>query len=188
LPSDLQRKHETLLRVITSWFSPLTSQYKTSTYTTFCSTADVAIVEVDVETGAVKVLKYVHVHDAGKLIDEKVVEGQSFGGICQGLGEALLEELIYDEQGRLLSDSYADYVLPTALDMCDVVFDHLETPSPFTELGSKGMGESPIITSKMAIILAIEDALAPFGVVIDEAPATKERIYDRIIRSQRLKR
>jgi len=184
LPQDMQAKHEILLDVSTSWFSPNTAQNPTSTYTTYCSGADIAVVDVDVETGEVSILKYAQVHDAGTLLDKDVVEGQILGGIVQGIGEALSEELIYNNNGELLSDSYADYVMPTAQDSPDIVIGHVETPSPFTELGSKGMGESPIIGSKVAIINAIEDALSPFKIRVAESPATRERVRRWILQAQ----
>ena len=184
LPQDMQAKHEILLDVSTSWFSPNTAQNPTSTYTTYCSGADIAVVDVDVETGGVSILKYAQVHDAGTLLDKDVVEGQILGGIVQGIGEALSEELIYNINGELLSDSYADYVMPTAQDSPDIVVGHVETPSPFTELGSKGMGESPIIGSKVAIINAIEDALSPFKIRVAESPATRERVRRWILQAQ----
>jgi len=184
LPQDMQAKHEILLDVSTSWFSPNTAQNPTSTYTTYCSGADIAVVDVDVETGGVSILKYAQVHDAGTLLDKDVVEGQILGGIVQGIGEALSEELIYNNNGELLSDSYADYVMPTAQDSPDIVVGHVETPSPFTELGSKGMGESPIIGSKVAIINAIEDALSPFKIRVAESPATRERVRRWILQAQ----
>jgi len=184
LPQDMQAKHEILLDVSASWFSPNTAQNPTSTYTTYCSGADIAVVDVDVETGGVSILKYAQVHDAGTLLDKDVVEGQILGGIVQGIGEALSEELIYNNNGELLSDSYADYVMPTAQDSPDIVVGHVETPSPFTELGSKGMGEAPIIGSKVAIINAIEDALSPFKIRVAESPATRERVRRWILQAQ----
>jgi len=104
------------------------------------------------------------------------VDGQIYGGIVQGIGEALSEELIYNDRGELITDSYADFVIPTAVDAPDIVIRHFETPSPYTELGTKGMGESPIISGKAAIISAMEDALSPFQVRLTESPATRERV------------
>jgi carbon-monoxide dehydrogenase large subunit len=184
LPREMQLNHETLLDVSSSWYSPNNAQNPTTSYTTFSSSADIAILEVDIETGAVRVLKYVHVHDAGKVISREIVDGQIYGGLVQGIGEALSEELIYNDSGELLTASYADFVMPTSVDAPDVVIKHFETPSPYTELGTKGMGESPIISAKAVIISAIEDALSPFGVRIPEAPATRERVRRWILNSQ----
>jgi len=183
---DPLRGHDHLLDVATKWYSPNTAN-NGSTYTTFCSSADVAVAEVDTETGTVKVVKYVHVNDAGKLISKEIVDGQIHGGIVQGIGEALSEELVYDENGNLLSNSYSDYLMPTALDSPDIIIGHLETLSPYTELGSKGMGEAPIIGSKAAIIAAIEDALSPFNVLIHESPATREKVRKWIADSKETK-
>ncbi len=185
LPRELQLEHDFLPDVTTTWFSPNTSQNPTSTYTTFCCEADIAVVEVDIETGITKILKYVHVHDAGKIISKDIVEGQIHGGVVQGIGEALLEELVYSENKELLSTSYTDYLLPTALDSPDIVIGHLETLSPFTELGTKGMGEAPIIGGKAVIISAIEDALSPLKIRITESPATSERVRRWVLEAQR---
>jgi len=185
LQKELQLEHETLLDVSETWFSPNTAQNPTSTYTTYCSSADIAVVEVDVGTGDVEILRYVHVHDAGKIINREVVEGQIHGGVVQGIGEALSEDLTYDESGRLLAASYMDYVMPTALDAPNIEVGHVETLSPFTELGTKGMGEAPAIGSKVVIINAIEDALSPFNIVITDAPATKEKIWRWVFQSMK---
>ena len=175
LPKEILKKHDHLLDVTTTWYSDVTAETGAS-YTTFCSSADIAVVEVDTETGITQVLKYVHVHDAGKITDKQIVDGQIHGGIVQGIGEALSEELVYSENGKLLSTSHADYLMPTAVDAPDILVGHLETPSPFTELGTKGMGEAPIIGSKAVILSALEDALSPFNVRVNESPATREKV------------
>ena len=117
-----------------------------------------------------------HVHDAGNIISQELVDGQIHGGLAQGLGEALYEEIVYGEDGGILTESYTNYLMPTALDVPEVIIGHMQTPSPFTELGTKGMGEAPLISSKAAVIAAVEDALATFGVEINESPATRRRI------------
>ncbi len=175
LPREMLDKHEHLLDVTATWYSPTTPDTGT-TYTTFCNSADVAVVEVDPEIGSTEILKYVHVHDAGTIIDHKIVDGQIHGGIVQGIGEALTEELRYNEQGRLQNASLAEYLMPTSMEAPDIEVDHLETPSPYTETGSKGMGEAPIIGAKAVILSAIEDALSPFGVEVNDSPATPERV------------
>lgn len=175
LPKEMLLAHDQLLDVTTTWYSPNTPE-SGSSYTTFCSSADIAVVEVDTQTGVSRILKYVHVHDAGTVISHKVVEGQIHGGIVQGIGEALTEKLDYDANGNLLNTSAAEYLMPTAVEAPDIEIAHLETPSPFSETGSKGMGEAPIIGSKAVILTAIEDALAPFGVVVNDSPATPERV------------
>ena len=175
LPKDILLEHEHLLDVTTTWFSPITAE-SGATYTTFCSSADIAVVEVDTETGAIKILKYVHAHDAGKIISKQIIDGQIHGGIVQGIGEALSEELVYDKNGQILTTSHTDYLMPTAPDSPDIMVEHLETPSPFTETGSKGMGEAPTISGKAVILAAIEDALSPFNVEVNDSPATREKI------------
>ncbi|MEM2958547.1 MAG: xanthine dehydrogenase family protein molybdopterin-binding subunit [Candidatus Jordarchaeaceae archaeon] len=177
LPEEIKVMGEMVLDVITSWYSPNTAKNPTSTYTTYCASADLAVVNVDLDTGSVHILKYVHVHDAGRIINKKVIDGQIHGGIVQGIGEALTEEIIYDANGHLLTSTYADYVMPTASDSPEIFLGHIETPSPFTETGAKGMGEAPIIGSKAVIISAVEDALRPFNIRICESPITKERLY-----------
>ena len=140
--------------------------------------------EVDTETGVSRILKYVHVHDAGTVISHKVIDGQIHGGIVQGIGEALTEKVDYAADGRLLNTSVAEYLMPTAVEAPEIEIAHLETPSPFSETGSKGMGEAPIIGSKAVILTAIEDALAPFGVTVNDSPATPERVLRWIRESQ----
>lgn len=175
LPKDILLAHDQLLDVTATWYNPTTPE-SNSTYTTFCSSADIAVVEVDTETGSTQILKYIHVHDAGTIISHKVVDGQIHGGIVQGIGEALTEKLDYDANGNLLNTSVAEYLMPTAVEAPDIEIAHFETPSPFSETGSKGMGEAPIIGSKAVILTAIEDALAPFGVTVNDSPASPERV------------
>ncbi|WP_286974911.1 xanthine dehydrogenase family protein molybdopterin-binding subunit [Acetomicrobium sp. UBA5826] len=184
LGTEKKINHEVVLDVSATWFSPNTARHPKSTYTTFCAGVDLVVLEIDKHTGQVNILKYVHVHDAGTVIDENIVDGQIYGGIMQGIGEALYEELVYNQKGELLSNSYSDYLIPTTLDSPNVIVEHLCTPSPFTELGTKGMGEAPIIGSKVAVINAIEDALSPLGIVVTESPATPERIRGWILESK----
>ncbi len=184
LSAEMLKNHDHLLDVTTTWYSPTTPD-SGSSYTSFCTSADVAVVEVDVETGATKIIKYVHVHDAGTIIDKQIVDGQLHGGIVQGIGEALSERLDYDKEGRLLTSSFSTYLIPTAVEAPDIEIAHLETPSPFTETGSKGMGEAPIIGSKAVILAAIEDALSPFGIEVNESPATPERVRKWIVEAEK---
>jgi len=163
-----------------SWFSPITAQDPTATYTTVSCSADVAVVEIDPETGAVKILRYVSVHDCGRVIDHEIVEGQVVGGVSQGIGAALYEELVYDEAGNLITSSFADYLIPSAVEMPNVELYHIETPSPFTELGSKGMAEGPAYSSTVAVVNAVEDALSVFGTYVDYIPLKPERIFKKI--------
>jgi carbon-monoxide dehydrogenase large subunit len=144
---------------------------------TFANAAQIALVDVDPETGGVQILRYVVVEDCGRMINPLVVEGQVHGGIAQGIGGALLEEMIYDENGQLLTTTFLDYLLPGATDIPVIEVSHLETPSPFTIEGIKGMGEGGAIAPGAILAAAVEDALRPFGhVVVNELPLTPERV------------
>lgn len=138
--------------------------------------AHVPIVEVDVETGQVKFLKYVAVHDAGTVMNPRSLQGQIRGGIAQGIGIALYEEVRYGPDGRNLTASLDDYLLPGAPDVPNIEVYHHETPSPFTEYGVKGGGEGGRMVAPPAVTRAVEDALAPFGVQVDDMPITPEKI------------
>ena len=143
---------------------------------TYASAVHVAQVEVDVGTGGVKLLRYVVAHDCGKVINPIIVEGQVHGGVAQGIGGALFEDMAYDEQGQLLAGSLMDYAVPKADDLPPIETVHLEFPSPRNPLGVKGLGEGGAISPPAAIANAIEDALAPFGVRITQTPVTPARI------------
>jgi CO/xanthine dehydrogenase Mo-binding subunit len=144
----------------------------------------IAVVEVDVETGKVQFLKYAAVHDAGVLVNPMTLDGHITGGVAQGLGTAMYEELAYDENGQLQSASFMDYLIPTAMDVPRIDIDHQETPSPFTEYGIKGGGEGGRMMAPPVVASAIEDALAPLGVKILELPITESKIL-RLIREAR---
>jgi len=180
LDPEMLKNHDHLLDVTTTWYSPTTPE-SGSAYTTFCVSADIAAVEVDIETGVSKIIKYVHVHDAGTIINQQVVDSQIHGGIVQGIGEALYESLDYDIDGRLLNTSFSNYLIPTSVEAPDIEIAHFETPSPFSETGSKGMGEAPIIGSKAVILDAIEDALSCFNIRVNDSPATPEKVRKWII-------
>jgi carbon-monoxide dehydrogenase large subunit len=143
---------------------------------TFSNACHVAIVEVDVETGRVKVEKFLVAEDAGKIINPMIADGQVHGGIAQGIGNALLEEIIYDESGGILTANLADYMPPTAREIPPIELHHMETPSTNSITKAKGLGEGGCIGAPAAIVNAINDALSPFGVAIDEIPATPQRI------------
>jgi aerobic carbon-monoxide dehydrogenase large subunit len=143
---------------------------------TFSNACHVATVEVDIETGHVKVEKFVVAEDAGRIINPMIADGQVHGGIAQGIGNALLEEIIYDESGGILTASLADYLPPTAREIPPIELHHLATPSANSITKAKGLGEGGAIGAPAAVINAINDALSPFGVEIDEMPATPQRI------------
>jgi len=139
-----------------------------------------AIVEVDPETGQVQILRYIVVHDCGNMINPMIVEGQIRGGTTQGIGNALYEDLVYNEDGQLLAGTLMDYTIPTAMETPKIEIAHLETPSPSTVGGVKGMGEGGAIAPPGALANAVADALSPFGVRITELPITPERLWQQI--------
>ncbi len=143
---------------------------------TYASAVHVAEVEVDVGTGHVKLRRYVVAHDCGKVINPMIVEGQVHGGVAQGVGGALFEEMVYDEEGQLLTGTFMDYLVPTAMELPSIETVHLEYPSPRNPLGVKGLGEGGAISPPAAIANAIDDALAPFGVRVTETPASPAKI------------
>jgi carbon-monoxide dehydrogenase large subunit len=139
--------------------------------------AHIAVVEVDPDTGAIKILRYVAVDDCGTRINPMVVNGQLHGGIAQGIGQAIFEEAVYDESGQLRSGSLNDYLIPAAPDLPSFELEATETPSPVNPLGSKGIGEAGTIASTPAIVNAIVDALAPFGVKDIDMPASPQKVW-----------
>ena len=140
----------------------------------------VAVVEVDIETGVVNILRYVVVEDCGKVINPTIVDGQIRGGIAQGVGSALYEDLVYDDQGQLLTATLMDYLIPGSTEVPPVEIRHNETLSPLTPNGSKGVGESGTIASPAAINNAIADALTPFGISFTKLPITPQDILDAV--------
>jgi carbon-monoxide dehydrogenase large subunit len=140
------------------------------------------VAEVDRETGLVRLLRYVVVSDAGRLINPTIAEGQIVGGLAQGLGGALLEDLVYDEQGQLLASSLLDYALPRAWDVPPVQMVHLEIPTPLNPLGIKGLGEGGAVGGHAAVANAVADALAPLGITVRATPLTPNEIA-RLLRA-----
>ncbi|MBI1733715.1 MAG: xanthine dehydrogenase family protein molybdopterin-binding subunit [Candidatus Rokubacteria bacterium] len=151
---------------------------------TYASAVHVAEVEVDIGTGHVKLRRYVVAHDCGKVINPTIVEGQVHGGVAQGVGGALFEEMVYDEEGQLLTGTLMDYLVPTSMELPPIETVHLEYPSPRNPLGVKGLGEGGAISPPAAIGNAIEDALAPFGVRVTETPLHPSRVLELIERAQ----
>jgi carbon-monoxide dehydrogenase large subunit len=136
-------------------------------------------VEVDPETGRVSVRDYVVVEDCGPVINPMIVEGQIHGAVAQGLGEALGERLVYDASGQLLTGTLMDYALPAATAVPSFTLDHLETPSPLTPGGYKGMGEGGTIGAPAALANAVADAVKPLGVAVTALPILAERLRPR---------
>jgi len=152
---------------------------------TYASAVHVALVEVDPDTGAVRLLRYVVAHDCGRVINPVIVDGQVHGGVAQGVGGALMEDMAYDAQGQLLAGSLMDYALPRADDLPPLETVHLEFPSPRNPLGVKGLGEGGAISPPAAIANAVEDALAPLGVRVTETPLLAWRVHAAIEAARR---
>jgi CO/xanthine dehydrogenase Mo-binding subunit len=143
---------------------------------TFASGCHAAIVEVDVQSGDVKFLRYVVQHDCGTMVNPTIVEGQIRGGVAQGIGGAFYERIVYDASGQPLTASFMDFLIPTATEIPDVEIIHLETPSPLNPLGIKGVGEAGAIPVPALFAEAIDDALAPLGLRIREMPLSPDRL------------
>lgn len=137
-----------------------------------------AIVEVDPATAMVELLRYVVVHDCGRVINPLIVDGQIHGGVAMGIGNAFYERLHFDEDGQLVNASFMDYLVPTATDVPEIVTDHLETPSPLNPLGVKGVGEAGAIPVGAVFAQAVEDALGPGGPEILEMPLSPDRLFE----------
>ncbi len=147
----------------------------------YTNAAHLSTVEIDPMTGKTAVLTYAIVEDCGPMINPMIVEGQIFGGVAQGIGTALFEEFLYDENGQPQSLTFSDYLIPTSTDVPDFAVAHLETPSPFTIGGIKGMGEGGAIAPGAVIASAIEDALSHLGeTVVTDLPLTPERVLTHI--------
>jgi len=160
-----------------------TSFYDPSNFTWPFGT-HVAVVEVDPETGVVKLQRYVAVDDCGRVINPLLVDGQIHGGLAQGIAQALYEEAVYDENGQLISGSLMDYAVPKADDLPNFELARTETPSPVNALGVKGIGEAGTIASSAAIVNAVVDALAPLGVRHLDMPLKPERVWQAIQQAQ----
>jgi len=147
---------------------------------TFSYAAHAALVAVDAGTGLIEILDYVVVEDGGKLVNPMIVDGQVQGGTAQGIGTCLLEAVPFDAQGQPLASTMLDYLLPGATEVPDIRVLHLETPSPHTEFGIKGIGEGGAVGPPAAIVSAVNDALGAVGAEVHDLPLTPERILDAI--------
>ncbi|QQK74741.1 xanthine dehydrogenase family protein molybdopterin-binding subunit [Salicibibacter cibarius] len=148
--------------------------------TTYSNGVHAAIVEVDIETGFFDILNYVVVHDAGKIINPVIADGQTLGGVAQGIGGTIYEEIVYDEKGQLLTGTYMDYLLPTASEIPNISSTHMESPSPRNPLGVKGLGESGAISPPACLSNAVEDALQPFQIKLNKLPLSPQYIWEMI--------
>ena len=147
---------------------------------TFGHGAHLAVTRVDAETGMVKVEQYFCVEDCGTIIDHVIVDGQVVGAVALGIGNALHEELVYSEDGQLLTGTFMDYLVPTAPDVPEIQTLHTETPSPFTQGGVKGVGEAGTVGAFTAVGNAVADALLPLGVEVTEPPIGPRRVWEMI--------
>jgi aerobic carbon-monoxide dehydrogenase large subunit len=146
----------------------------------YANACHVAEVEVDVETGGITLLKYVALQDAGRLINPMIVDGQIKGGIVHGIGNAIFERVVYDDNGQPLTTNLADYLLPTATDLPMIETIYTETPSPLNPLGAKGVGEVGTVPAAAAVISAIEDALSEFDIRILTVPVSPQYIVSKL--------
>ena len=169
LPKDVEPGLE-----VTRFYDPF--------FGTASSATHVAVVEVDTETYEVTIKRYIVVEDCGRIINPLIVDGQVRGGVAQGIGAALYEEVVYDDEGQLLTGSLLDYLVPTASELLPIEVHHIETPSPTTLGGFRGMGEGGTIGAPAAIANAVSDALAHLGIEINEIPVTPEKLF-RLVRA-----
>src|SRR6266404_1771598 len=147
---------------------------------TFPFGAHIVITEVDRETGAIELKRYVAVDDCGKIINPLIVDGQVHGGVVQGLGQALYEEAVYDDNGQLVTGELMDYAIPRASNIPWIESSHTETPSPVNPLGVKGVGEAGTIGCSPAVVNSVVDALSPLGVRHIDMPLTPEKIWNLV--------
>ena len=159
-----------------------TAYWEPPSYTyPFC--ANVAVVRIDPETGEVTLVKYVAVDDCGTVVNPMIVDGQIHGGLAQGIGIALQEEVVWDEVGQPLTGSFMDYSIPVAGQLPMFTLERMETPSPHNPLGAKGIGESGTVAAVPTIVNAVVDALAHLGVTHVDIPVTPEKVW-RILKEK----
>ena len=151
-----------------------------SDHLAYANSCHAAEVEVDIETGAVRILRYIAQHDHGVQINPMIVDGQTRGGIAHGIGNALYEWMAYDDGAQPVTTTFADYLLPTSTDVPAIESFYSSSPSPLNPLGVKGAGEAGVIPAAAAIISAVENALEPFQVKITEAPLLPHRLLAMI--------
>ena len=180
LPPDVDPRPEATYVWTAPGRTEVDEEGRAKSYLTAAQAVHVVMVEVDVETGIVEILEYCLVDDCGTRLNPTTVEGQTDGSIAQGIGAALYEEYVYDEEGQILTSSFMDYLLPTINEIPPTKKGIVVTPSPFTPLGAKGCGEGAMHTTPAAILSAINDALAPMGVRATEVPASPNRLWKLI--------
>jgi carbon-monoxide dehydrogenase large subunit len=154
----------------TSYYDPPDCTYPFGTH--------VCVVELDADTGQVHILRFLAVDDCGNVINPMIVDGQIHGGMTQGIAQALYEGAVYDDNGQLLTGSLLDYAVPTAAMTPSYEHTRTVTPSPVNPLGVKGVGEAGTIAATPAVVNAVVDALAPFGIKHIDMPLTPEKVYN----------
>jgi CO/xanthine dehydrogenase Mo-binding subunit len=184
LPPDVDPRPEATHVWTAAGRTPVDEEGRAKSYLTAAHAVHIVQVEIDPETAMTEVQKYFLVDDCGTRLNPATVEGQTQGSVAQGIGAALLEEYVYDDDGQLLTSTYMDYLLPTISDVPALVMGEVVTPSPFTPLGAKGCGEGAIHTTPAAVMCAINDALIPLGSRANEVPASPNRIW-KLIRAAR---
>jgi carbon-monoxide dehydrogenase large subunit len=142
--------------------------------------AHACVVDVDAETGKVEIVRYIAIDDCGPAINPNLIEGQVHGGVVHGIGQALFERIHYDEDGQLVTGTFADYALPSAADVPSFELDRTETRSPVNSLGVKGIGEAGTIAASATVTNAVIDALRPLGVTYLNMPLSPMRIWEAI--------
>jgi carbon-monoxide dehydrogenase large subunit len=146
--------------------------------------AHACVVDVDPETGKVKVVRYVAVDDCGNAINPMLIDGQIHGGVVHGIGQALYERVHYEDSGQLVTGSFVNYAIPTAAEMPSFETDRTVTPSPVNSLGAKGVGEAGTIAASAAVTNAVIDAMRPLGVTYMNMPLSPLRIWEAINQGQ----
>jgi 2-furoyl-CoA dehydrogenase large subunit len=183
LPPGMEPGLEAVYTYAFPYTQPVGNDMRGNLCCSYANLAGAATVQIDIETGNVKVNKLVIVHDNGRILNPLIVEGQVIGGAANGLAGALYEHFVYSDEGQLLTNTFVDYLAITSVEMPKVTLDHMETPSPFTPLGAKGCGEGAGILLPALIGNAVEDALAPFNVRITELPLTPNKIWEMLRQS-----
>jgi 2-furoyl-CoA dehydrogenase large subunit len=177
LPSEIEPGLEATATYRFPEFAPPDAQDRMNVAGTYGFMADAAVVEVDRETAELRILLYASVHDAGRILNPLIVEGQRHGALLHGLAGTLYEEFIYGEDGQLLSGTLMDYLCPTMCEVPPTALDHIESPSPFTLYGAKGCADGSVVPAPAAIANAVADALRPLGVRVNELPITPARLW-----------
>jgi carbon-monoxide dehydrogenase large subunit len=139
--------------------------------------AHACVVDVDAETGKVKIVRWIAVDDCGRQVNPMLVDGQIHGGVTHAIGQALYEQIVYDSDGQLVTGTLVDYGLPTAAELPNIETDRQETPSPVNSLGVKGVGEAGTIAASPAVLNAVVDALRPLGITYIDMPLTPLRVW-----------